>query len=70
MVLYYTELPHSVFNILWCNRPMRELMKFRNLKERDCATIAEHCRVLPPLPSPLFAPRVAKLRDNYWVAQQ
>jgi hypothetical protein len=57
-------------NILWRNRPMWELLKFRNLKERDCATVAERCCVLPPLPSPLFAPRVAGLRDNYWVVQQ
>jgi hypothetical protein len=35
---------------VWCNRPMREVIKFRNLKERDCATVAERCRVLPPLP--------------------
>jgi hypothetical protein len=34
--------------ILWRNRPMRELLKFRNLKERDCATVAEGCRTLPP----------------------
>jgi hypothetical protein len=27
---------------------MRELLKFRNLKERDCATVAERCRALPP----------------------
>jgi hypothetical protein len=26
--------------ILWRNRPMRELIKIRNLKERDCATVA------------------------------
>jgi hypothetical protein len=26
-------------------------MKFRNFEERDCATVAECCRVLPPLPS-------------------
>jgi hypothetical protein len=57
-------------NLLWRNRPMRELLKFRNLKECDCATVAERCRVLPPLPSPLFAPRVAGLRGNCWVAQQ
>jgi hypothetical protein len=30
---------------------MRELIKIRNLKERDCATVAESCRVSPPLPS-------------------
>jgi hypothetical protein len=59
-----------VITVLWRNRPMRELLKFRNLKERDCATVAERCRVLPPLPSPLFAPLVARLRGNYWVAQQ
>jgi hypothetical protein len=46
------------------NRPMRELIKFRNLKEHDCATVAERCRILPPLPSPLFAPRVAGLLGN------
>jgi hypothetical protein len=40
---------------VWHNRTMRELLKFRNLKERDCATVAERCRVLPPLPSPSFA---------------
>jgi hypothetical protein len=43
---------------------MRELLKFRNLKKRDCATVVERCRVLPPLPSPLFAPRVAELRES------
>jgi hypothetical protein len=42
--------------ILWRNRPMRKLLKFRNLNERDCATVAERCRVLPPLPSPSIAP--------------
>jgi hypothetical protein len=42
--------------IVWHNCPMRELLKFRNFEERDCATIVEHCRVLPPLPSPLFTP--------------
>jgi hypothetical protein len=52
---------------MWRNRPMREVMKFRNLKERDCATVAERCRILPPYP---FPPRVARLRDKYWVAQQ
>jgi hypothetical protein len=36
--------------ILWRNRPMRELLKFRNLKERDCTAVAERCRVLSPLP--------------------
>jgi hypothetical protein len=36
---------------MWRNRPMREVMKFRNLKERDCATVADRCRILPPLPS-------------------
>jgi hypothetical protein len=30
-------------------------MKFRNLKERDCATVAERYRVLPPLPSRCLA---------------
>jgi hypothetical protein len=30
---------------------MQEVIKIRNLKERDCATVAERCRVLPPLPS-------------------
>jgi hypothetical protein len=42
--------------MLWHNRPMRDLIKFRNLEERDCATVVERCRVLPPLPSPCFAP--------------
>jgi hypothetical protein len=52
---------------LWRNRPMWELMKFRNLMERDCATVAERCRVLPPLPSPRFALLcVARLRSNTW----
>jgi hypothetical protein len=36
-------------------------MKFRNLKERDCATVAERYRVLPPLPFPCFAPHRALL---------
>jgi hypothetical protein len=49
---------------------MREVMIFRNLTERDCATVAERRSVLPPLPSPLCAPRVARLRSNYLVAQQ
>jgi hypothetical protein len=56
--------------ILWRNHSMRELLKFRNLKERDCATVAERCCVLPPLPSPLFALRVAGLRGNCWVTHQ
>jgi hypothetical protein len=46
----FVYAPHSKLIILWRNRPMREVMKFRNLKERDCATVAERCRVLPPLP--------------------
>jgi hypothetical protein len=50
--------------------PCGDLLKFRNLKESDCATVAEGCRALPPLPSPLFASRVAGLRGNCWVAQQ
>jgi hypothetical protein len=37
--------------IVWRNRPMREVIKFRNLKGRDCATVAERCRVLLPHPS-------------------
>jgi hypothetical protein len=57
-------------NILWRNHPMQELLKFRNLKECDCTTVAERCHVLPLLPSPLFALRVARLHSNYWVAQQ
>jgi hypothetical protein len=40
---------------------MRELLEFRNIKERHCATVVEHCRVLPPLPSPRFAPHRALL---------
>jgi hypothetical protein len=36
--------------IFWRNRPMRELLKFRNLKERNCTRVAEPCRALPPLP--------------------
>jgi hypothetical protein len=50
-----------VHKTLWRNRPMRALLKFRNIKERDCATVAQRCRVLPPLPSPLFAPHRALL---------
>jgi hypothetical protein len=49
---------------------MRQVINLRNLKERDCATVVERRRVLPPLPSPLFAPRVARLRGNTRVAQQ
>jgi hypothetical protein len=49
-----TEMTSST--ILWHNRPMREVMKFRNLKECDCATVAECRRVLPLHPSPIFAP--------------
>jgi hypothetical protein len=30
---------------------MREVITFRNFKEGECATVAERCRVLPPLPS-------------------
>jgi hypothetical protein len=41
-------------NVLWRNRPMREVISFRNFKERDCATVAERYRVLPPLPFPRF----------------
>jgi hypothetical protein len=37
---------------------MREVITFRNFKEHDCATVAEHYHVLPPLPFP----RVALLR--------
>jgi hypothetical protein len=40
---------------------MRELLKLRNLTERDCATVVERCRVLPPLSSPPFAPHRALL---------
>jgi hypothetical protein len=29
---------------------MREVITFRNFKERECATVAERYRVLPPLP--------------------
>jgi hypothetical protein len=47
--------------VVWRNRPMRELLKFRNLKERDCTTVAERCRVLPHLSSPRFAPHLALL---------
>jgi hypothetical protein len=35
--------------------------QFRNLKERDCATVTERYHVLPPLPSPRFAPHCALL---------
>jgi hypothetical protein len=58
LLSYWT--PEQIFIqfvcILWRSRHMRELLKFRNLKERDCATVAERYRVLPPLPSPRFAP--------------
>jgi hypothetical protein len=47
--------------ILWHNRPMRELLKFRNMEDRDCATVVERCRALPPLPSPRLAPHRALL---------
>jgi hypothetical protein len=47
----------EVATILWRNRPMRELLKYRNLKERDCAIVVERCRVLPPL-FPLSSLRV------------
>jgi hypothetical protein len=40
---------------------MRELIKFRNLKERDCATVVKRYCVLPPLPSPRSAPHHALL---------
>jgi hypothetical protein len=49
--------------------PMQELLKFRNLKERDCATVAERYHVLPPS-LPLSLLRVARLRGTHWVAQQ
>jgi hypothetical protein len=39
---------------VWRNHPMREVITFRNCKERDCATLAERYRVLPPLPFPRF----------------
>jgi hypothetical protein len=42
--------------VLWRNCPMWEVIEFRNLKERDCATVAERRRVLPLHPSPIFAP--------------
>jgi hypothetical protein len=45
------KISNSKLYVLWRNRPMREVITFRNLKERDCATVAGHCRVLPPLPS-------------------
>jgi hypothetical protein len=28
---------------------MREVIEFKNLQKRDCATVAERCRVLPPV---------------------
>jgi hypothetical protein len=62
----YRKTPY----IFWHNRPMREVIKIRNLKERDCTTVAERCRVFPPLPSLRVVPRVARLRSNYLVAQQ
>jgi hypothetical protein len=40
---------------------MRELLKFRNLEERNCATVVERCGVLPLLPSPRFASHRALL---------
>jgi hypothetical protein len=41
----------GILYILWRNRPMREVITFRKFKERNCATLAERYRVLPPLPS-------------------
>jgi hypothetical protein len=35
---------------------MWEVIKFRNLEERDCTTVVERYRVLPLHPSPLSAP--------------
>jgi hypothetical protein len=40
---------------------MRKLLKSRNLKRRDCTTVVERCHVLPPLPSPIFAPHCVLL---------
>jgi hypothetical protein len=40
---------------LWRNRPMQDVIKFRNLKEHDCTTVTERYHVMPPHPSPLFA---------------
>jgi hypothetical protein len=41
--------------IVWRVHPMWEMLKRRNLEERDCATVVECCHALPPLPSPRFA---------------
>jgi hypothetical protein len=41
----------EVKKILWRKRPMREVITFRKFKERNCATVAERYRVLPPHPS-------------------
>jgi hypothetical protein len=38
-------------NVVWRNRPMRELLKFRNLKKDNCATV-----VSDVFPYPRFAP--------------
>jgi hypothetical protein len=61
MMMMMMMMIYSMFNILWHNRPMQELLKFRNLKEWDCSTVAEHCHALLPLPSPSFAPHRALL---------
>jgi hypothetical protein len=36
---------------VWRNRKKREVITFRNFKERGCATVAEGYRVLSPFPS-------------------
>jgi hypothetical protein len=52
---------HVMKIILWRILPVREMLKHRNLEERDCTTAVEYCRALPPLPSPRFAPHHAFL---------
>jgi hypothetical protein len=51
------DTPLGCSGVVWRNRPMREVIKFSNLKECDCRTVAEGCRVLPP-PFPLSSLRV------------
>jgi hypothetical protein len=45
LFLYTLESDHDLIEnitfIVWRNRPMREVITFRNFKERECATVAE-----------------------------
>jgi hypothetical protein len=42
--------PTQSQNILWRNRPMRELLKFRNIKKRNCATVVSGVFSYPSFP--------------------